>query len=214
MNKVKVGILEDHVLMAHLLKERIEKYSFVESVVVYESSSDFLSVSNKLAFDVLITDLIMPEVSGADIIKYVRSIKKSHELKIVVLSRFFGAKNIKQMIDLGANAFLAKNTNPEELELALAHVISTESVYIGTSLKEAIIQYHFDQDKNVRLTDKEKLVLDYLCKGHSVVEISGLMFLSTHSIQSYIKKLFLKFNVNKTKDLILKALEQKSGKLY
>lgn len=214
MNKIKVVIVEDHTLIGQLIKDRLEKYNFVESVMLYNSSAHFLSHCDNLRYDVLITDLLMPEVSGEDIIKYLRSKKGIHELKIVILSSLFEAKTVKQIIGLGANAFLAKNTSSEELELALSHVVSSDSVYIGTSLKEAIIQSHFDKEDQVTLTDKEKLVLDYLCKGSSVLEISRLMFLSTHSIQAYIKKLFLKFDVNKTKDLILKALEQKSGKFH
>lgn len=204
--KLNITIVEDHKLVASLLQKQLGRLDFVTSVSVYNSSKTFLGLCDALDFDTLFVDLLMPEVRGEIIIEKIRANPKKTHVKILVLSGVTHAMVIKDTIALGANAYLTKDIDIREIQAALKTIYEDGNVYLAEGIKDAFIQGQLNPKYNILLTPKEREVLLLTCEGKSINEIAETLHLSTHSIQSYIKRLFVKFDVNKTSTLILAAI--------
>ena len=149
----------------------------------------------------------MPEMSGLELISECKKRPLLSNLAIIVLSSIIEPITIKEAISLGANAYLAKDASLNDLKEALNHVINIpKRPYIGNSLKDTLIKSNFDQHE-INLSPREKCLLKLICEGNTIKEIADIENLSAHTIQSYMKNLMRKMKVNRTPDLILKAIK-------
>ncbi|MCZ4245854.1 response regulator [Pedobacter punctiformis] len=203
-----VAILDDHRMIADLLKATIVSDSLFKVVKIYTKSLDFLESLAINPPDVLITDISMPDIKGTGIIEKCREKYQKDKMKIIVLSQNTDALTIKTCIKLGANAYLAKGSSLKELLYAIKYVFVNEEPYLGTYLKEILVKDYFVEPEPVfNLSPREKQLLQQLCKGHTVKEIAYDLQLSLNTIHSYLRQLMKKMNVNRTPELILKAIK-------
>lgn len=207
--KLKLVILDDHVLFSSLLKEKVGAFDFVQQIETFEDPAIFIDRLPELSIDILILDLMMPAISGREIIAACKEHAFLRNIKIIILSSIMEPLVVREVVKLGANAYLSKNTTIEELSRAISFVINNpkKEIFIAANIKKQLIQMHFQQENNILLSPKEKEVMLQVCKGRTVKEIASALNLSVNSIQSYMKNIFKKFDVNRTPDLILKAIK-------
>lgn len=204
---MNISILDDHKIILELLKFSLVSYEFITSVTPYERGAKFLAHLNILKTDVLILDICMPDIHGIDIISQCRMSKTKAELKILVLSGTVDANLIKESLKRGANGFISKKSSVGELINAIKFIQSgTDKCYIGVDLKDVLIQSQLSETVVFNLSAREKEILENICLGKTPKEISFELGLSLSTIQSYTKSLMRKMKVNRTVDLILKAI--------
>jgi two-component system uhpT operon response regulator UhpA len=153
--------------------------------------------------------MLMPDITGIDIIKACRKTKSKSNLKIIVLSTVKDVNLIKNSFDEGANAYLCKDASVAELIDAINTISKDENaIYVGESLKNILVEFQLFEKGKVHLSPREKELLSHVCQGETVKEIADKLDLSINTIQSYMKQLMRKMQVNRTPDLILKAIKQ------
>ncbi len=202
---MNIAIVEDHKIMAEALQNALSSTSSIKEIRLFYSSESFLKHTSDWNPHVIISDLLMPGVNGADLIKAYRT-KLGKETRIIVLSSVTNKSTIKYVIKQGANGYLSKEESLEELIKAIHKVIDGEE-YISefildkladTSTKEDQIVYH--------LSPREKDVLRLVCSGRIMKEIASDLDLSIHTVQSYHNNILRKFKVKRTSDLIIAAI--------
>lgn len=204
--KINVAILEDHNLVADLLKRQLMSLTFISTVRIYNSPILFLEEFNAKKIDLLFLDLLMREKNGAGVIEAVRAHQSEEEMKIIVFSSVMDTITVKKMIRTGANAYLSKNAEIGEIEEAIQVVMSSDKVFISQSLKEAMVQAEFKSEHDLVLSKKEQVILELFCSGKTKQEIADALFLSIHTIHAYTKSLYKKLDVHSLPDLIVKAM--------
>lgn len=210
---MNISILDDHKIIVELLKLSLVNYEFITSITPYESGERFLAHLNIQKTDLLILDIRMPEMSGIDVISQCRKRKTKSELKILVLSGTTDANLIKEALRCGANGFISKKSSINELINAIKFIQSGgDKTYIGVDLKDILIQSQLVEPIIFNLSSREKELLESLCFGKTPKEISYELGLSVSTIQSYMKSLMRKMKVNRTVDLVIKAI--KYGMVY
>lgn len=205
---MNISILDDHKLLSELLKLSLSEFDFIESIRVYNSPVFFFAHLDVLKTDVLIMDMLMPEMNGIDVINEIRKTKGKRVLKILVLSTVTTSSVIKDAFKSGANGYLCKDASIEELIRAMQFVDKeVDKIYIGESLKDILIQSQLFESIKFNLSPREKELLQNVCTGKTIKEISSDLDLSINTVQSYMKQLMRKMEVNRTPDLILKAIK-------
>ncbi|MCZ4244106.1 response regulator transcription factor [Pedobacter punctiformis] len=205
---MKISIIDDHKLLSELLKRSLMEFDFIKTVNLYHEPDKLFAHLDKLETDLLITDILMPEINGTELIERCRKIKNKSQLKILVLSTVIDPHVIKEALKSGANGYLCKNASIEELIRAIKFIHNEEKrSYIGESLKDILVQSQLFETIEFNLSPREKELLQYICKGQTVKEIAPELGLSINTIQSYLKQLMRKMEVNRTPDLILKAIK-------
>jgi len=205
---MNISIIDDHKILSELLKLSLSEFNFVNAVNLYHDAEKFFSQIDILPTDILITDMLMPNITGIDIIAACRKTRPKNKLKIVVLSSVKTASMIKKAFDEGANGYLCKDASLSELIGALKMVYKDEkAIYVGESLKNTLVEFQLFEKDNIHLSPREKELLAHICNGQTVKEIADQLDLSINTIQSYMKQLMRKMEVNRTPDLILKAIK-------
>ncbi|PWS31722.1 response regulator [Pedobacter paludis] len=206
---MKICLIDDHQLLSELLKISLTDFEFVESVNIYNQADKFFAHLDTLKPNVLILDMLMPDMNGVEIIRKCRKTRSKTDLKILVLSTITNPNTIKEAFKMGANGYICKDASIEELVTAIQFINEFDrKSYIGESLKEILVQSQlFEDTVSFTLSPREKELLHHVCSGKTVKEIALILDLSANTIQSYMRQLMYKMDVNRMPDLILKAIE-------
>lgn len=208
MLTMNIAIIDDHKLLSELLKLSLSEFDFIKTITVYNKAEDYFAHLNVFDIDILLVDMLMPGVSGVDVINHCRKTKKKSALKILVLSTVIDTNMIKEAFQAGANGYLCKDASIDELVKAIKFVHAEENKsYIGDSIKDSLLQAQLFEAVKFNLSPREKELLQFVCGGKTTKEIASDLQLSKHTIQSYMKQLMRKMDVNRTPDLILKAIK-------
>lgn len=197
---LRVGIVDDHILFRKSLSLLIN--SFHEMIVVIEAQNgkDFLIELKDTPVDVVLLDLQMPIMDGFDTCDIIA--KNYPEIKILIVSQLTNRESIDKIIEYGAHGYFTKNSNPEQLELAIRNT-TEHGFYFGAELgkviKDALLYREkvlpeLEEKPNAILTDRECEILKMICHEMSSREISEKLHLNVRTVDTHRKNILLKTN--------------------
>jgi len=202
--KATVGIVDDHTLILESLIMLINNLADFKVTLHANDGADLL---NKLERqdnypDILLIDVLMPQMNGPEIVIKVKELYP--DIRLVALSVLNDSISVLQMIKAGCCAYLTKNINVLELNLALTEVWNRG--YYNSYLTEKSADIFMQP---ISLTEREKEFLYLACSDLNYYEIAKRMFLSIKTIDGYRASLFLKFKVKSRTGLVLEAIKRK-----
>ena len=201
-----ITLLDDHAILTESIKSLLLKLPEVEQVKTYNDPALFLAEEMLVAPDIIIVDLMMPGINGMKVIEICRSNFKD-KVKIIVLSCITDVQTIKQAIRAGANGFLSKGSDIEELTEAII-TVNKGNQYIAPKLKDSMLNSFFTEEQVIyHFSPREKDVLNKVCNGLTIKEIAYDLKLSTHTVQYYHRSVLAKLKVKRTSDLIVFAMQ-------
>ncbi len=202
-------IADDHKMFVDGLRsilEQEEDLHILHTTSNGEEVLKYLKINQNEPVDLLITDLNMPGIDG-NVLN--QSIKKDFPtIKTLVISMLEDGAKIKSLTEDGVNGYLSKNAEQNELLKAIRSILSGENYFSG-HIQSILIKTLTNSRKTpeVRLTQREKEVLQLIAKEHTTQEIADLLFLSKHTIESYRKNLINKLEVRNLAGLTRYAIE-------
>ncbi|MDJ0836421.1 MAG: response regulator [Acidobacteriota bacterium] len=119
----KILIAEDDYQIRTLMAHTIEELGYV-CIQCSSGTKALHTIQDNPDVDLLITDMVMPELSGEDLIKILRCREATKEIPIVIISAITRYEDIAHLLDLGASRFLTKPIDFEELEISLRELLS------------------------------------------------------------------------------------------
>ena len=196
-------IIDDHQLFASALAGMIKEINKFEAVTYTNKLSELeqLLASKKVSH--LFTDYIMPEVNTlSEIVK----IKAAHpEIFIIVVSSISNANLVSQMHKAGANSFISKNSDKEELEECLC-VMDNGKFFVSREMRSTMMNL-FTQGKEGSFTTREHEILQHIAAGTTIEETAKKLFLSKHTIVAHRRNMMAKMEVNSVAALLKKAMD-------
>jgi DNA-binding response OmpR family regulator len=201
MNRYRVLLAEDDKSTVEFLQDILEEY-FSEVTTAY-NGEEALEIyrKNYKAFDLVISDIIMPKLDGLQLCKEIYNINK-HQ-KIIIISAYNDEKYLIPFINIGVDRFIKKPFKTQEFN----EVLSSLSDYIVVIDQNCIYDRNLKilkmDDKEIKLVKNEIKLLEILLDNYyrylTLVELFDLMFDSQY---------FINYNENKMR-LILKRLRAK-----
>ena len=119
-NNKKIVLAEDNSTLSLLLKFRLEKEGY--ELLIAKDGKEALELIEEHKPAIILTDIMMPFVSGLEVISHVRN-KLSLEMPIVVFSAAGQEETVLKAFDLGANDFMGKPFSPNELVIRVKRLI-------------------------------------------------------------------------------------------
>ena len=183
--------------------------------VQFEASNgkELLSYLAEVAIlpDIIITDIKMPELNGVEATKAISQAYK--EIGIIALTTYNTKPFIRNMIDVGASAYLVKNTPPAKVLHTIKQVFYNGFYYDKTVMKvlnERSVAKNAHASKSVfdtdYLTPRERDVLELICKQYKTSEIGEQLFISPRTVEVHRKNLLDKTGVKNIAGLVIFAL--------
>jgi two-component system, NarL family, response regulator DegU len=211
MRKFKVYIADDHTLFRKAMVNLMKTFDRVDQIKDADNGRELLALIKADIPDVVIVDLQMPVMDGAEVSEAI--ITKYPDVKIIILTMHDSEKFILHMMETGVHAFLLKNTEPEELEKAIYAVM--EKDFYHNDLVAAVLRKNVKEKKSGQrpmfrqneLTEREKEILTLTCQELTIKEIGQKLSLSENTVRNHKVNIMEKVGVNNTVGLVKFAYE-------
>lgn len=208
---LKIVLTEDNSFLA---KAIIEKLSFFDDLIFKYRASNGAALVGKLEenhnIDVILMDIQMPEMDGIKATEIVK--RKYPQIKVIMLTVHDDDEYIFRSIKAGANGYLLKEIDPENLHKCIHEVYNggapmSPSIALKTlNLLRNPNQFEnkTDQEK-VELTKRETEILEQLSKGLNYNEISENLFISSGTVRKHIENIYKKLQVHNKMEAVTKG---------
>lgn len=206
MDIISIIIVDDHIIFRKGLRTILNEIIDVKVVAEAANGHELLELLKKKEADVILMDIKMPVMDGIEATK--RVMAKYPKVKIIALTMHEEISYFNKMMEVGASGFLLKKTNQDELEQAILTVIKDENYYseeFMSSMEKP--QFQPARKTDIVLTEREKEVLELVCKGKSNPEISKLLGLSQRTIDGHRARLFDKTGAKNAPNLVMFAIK-------
>lgn len=158
--------------------------------------------------DVVLTDLKMPMVNGIEATKEV--VKKYPSVKVIALTSYNTRGFIANMVDIGASAFLVKNSTPKTVKHTVREVVNRGFYYNYQVMQIIQDELQGAQHRTIiaadELTSREKEVLQLICDQLTTHEIAEKLFISPRTVEGHRNNLLQKTNSKNVAGLVLFAI--------
>ncbi len=208
-NTIKVIVVDDHEIFRNGLKMVIGKIDTARVVGEASNGVEFLELISSTPADVVLMDVEMPMMNGIDATK--KALADYPDLKIIALTMFNEDQYIQSMLDVGAKGFLIKNIKREALNNAL-QTVNGGGNYYSEELFRFFTQQMVNNDSKaevIKLTKREKEILQLLAEGLNNKEISNILFISERTVVGHKSNLFNKTGCKSTVSLLSYAIRNK-----
>lgn len=200
MKKIRVLVCDDHEV---LRKGIIQLISLRPNFTVVGEASDgidAIDLFERANPDIILMDVQMPRMNGIEATEKIR--KKNNEVKIIMLTVSDEEEDIFGAIKGGANGYLFKNTNLENLFTCLESAYKGEPQF-SCGIANRILQqfsYMFNilqkKREDYNLSQREKEVLQLVAKGKTNQFIADQLFISMHTVKKHLQNILTKLHVN------------------
>lgn len=205
MEIVKIIIVDDHLIFRKGLNTILNELENVKVVGEAGNGHELLELLKKQDADLIFMDIKMPGMDGIEATR--RILQKYPGIKVVALTMFDEIGYFNEITDAGAMGFLLKKTTREELGNAIEQVMAGES-YFSAEFMNSINKYMQPRKApDIALTDREREVLELICKGWANPEIASHLGLSQRTIDGHRAKLFEKTGAKNAPNLVMYALK-------
>ena len=211
--KIKIFIVDDHEIFRNGLKMVFDKLKYVEIAGEATEGSEFINMLDETKTDIVLIDMMdieMPGLNGIEVTK--KSLQKYPDLKIIALTMFGHDESVQSMLDAGAKGFLMKNLNKETLVKAIQTVYNGGNYYSEELFDFFTRQIAKEKKKpgdTLKLTRREKEILQLLCEGLSNKEIADALFISERTVLGHKTNLLTKTDMKNSLSLMSYAIKNK-----
>jgi DNA-binding NarL/FixJ family response regulator len=201
---ISAVIADDHVIFRKGLATILNEISMVKVVAETSNGYELLDYLKTGTADVILMDIKMPGMDGIEATK--RVVDKYPDIKVIALTMHEEIGYFNKMIEAGASGFLLKKTTQDQLEEAISAVLRGEN-YFAEEFAISVSSSPAVNKVSVSLSDREKEVLEYICKGLSNSEISKKLGLSQRTIDGHRARLFDKTGARNAPNLVMFAIK-------
>lgn len=214
VSKISVVLVDDHQIFRDGILSLFSDVDEIEIVGVASSGRDAIDKIQELKPNVAVLDISMPDISGIELMEYVKDQLK--HTKILILSMHTNEDYIFKAIRAGASGYLPKQeTNKEELIRAIKYIHSGHE-YFSDSIA-VIMQKHFlNEAKNSKpeskkdyelLSKREKEVLRLVIEGLTNSEIADKLFVNIRTVETHKTNILQKLELKNTVELVKFAIK-------
>ena len=194
-NEITIFLADDHPLLRTGLRLSIENKSGLCYIGDAENGFSAIEKIKSYLPDVALIDIDMPGLSGIEVIRILR--KSYPNIKMLILSTYNEAQYVKEAMEAGADGYILKNIDLDELIFIIIAYYNNESVIsaflIDLALpKEKNILY---ENSRLQLSKKEKEILKCITDGKSNKEIACFLCVSVETVKTHIRHIYKKLNV-------------------
>ena len=198
---MKIFVADDHAIVRQGLKQIVADTPDIAVAGEASSGQEVLEKVLTNDYDVVLLDITMPDRSGLDILKELKSQKP--EINILVLTIHPEEQYAVRVLKAGASGYLTKESAPDELITALRK-IAAGGKYVSSSLSEKFaFDLGTDAEKPLHqtLSDREYQVMCMIASGKTVKEVAEELLLSIKTVSTYRSRVLEKMNLKNNVEL-------------
>ncbi|HEX6190750.1 MAG TPA: response regulator transcription factor [Chitinophagaceae bacterium] len=211
MNKITIAIADDYKIFRDGLKVGLSADDNLVVIAEADNGEDLLKLLETSKPDIILMDLNMPILDGMEATRRVR--KQYPAIKVLVVTMYDDDKFIIHLMEIGANGYLLKNAEPEEIRKSI-YAVHENGYYFNDLVNKALLKKLVLKNnlkpsfnKNIEFTEREQEVLKLICEEKTATEIGKEIFLSPRSVEGIRQRLIEKVGVRNTAGLVMFAIK-------
>jgi NarL family two-component system response regulator LiaR len=200
-------IVDDHAMVRRGLATFLKVFDDLELAGEAESGQAAIELCARLQPDVVLMDMVMPDMDGAAATRLIR--KQSESIQVIALTSFKEEILVQSALQAGAIGYLLKDISAEELARAIraAHV---GRATLSPDVAEVIVQAAGQPPKpGLDLTEREREVLTLMIEGLNNTQIAGRLEVSPSTIKSHVSNILSKLGVASRTEAVTLALRNR-----
>jgi DNA-binding NarL/FixJ family response regulator len=208
MHKIKLAIVDDHKILREGIKTSLINKIDIDIVFEAENGEDFLEKLKYQIIDVVLLDIKMPKIDGIEVLTTIKNLDS--DIKVIILTMFDTESYVLKLMDLKANGYLLKNSDPQEIYNAIKNSVDF-GYYFPDFVKNLLLKRTVSQKKInpknnenlIEFTQKEVDIIRLISEQKTSAQIGKEMFLSPRTIDGIKAKLIERTKVDNTIGLIV-----------
>lgn len=198
-SQTRIIIADDHLVVRMGMTSVISFEKDMSIVGEAETGLDAVRKARQLKPDVIIMDLMMPEMNGANATAAI--LRELPQTKIIILTSFTGAPEVRQAVDAGAVAVLDKDSSQDVIISAIRDVVAGKSPSIQ-------LQEPDPKPPEAKITPRQAEVLKLVAKGFTNKEIARLLNISPESVKEHIANILIRLDASSRSEAVAIAMSE------
>jgi DNA-binding NarL/FixJ family response regulator len=214
---VRVLVADDQALLRSGFALILNSDPGIDVVGEAANGLEVLAAARRLAPDLVLMDIQMPEMDGIEATRHLTSSPQTGRVKVLVLTTFDADEYVYHALRAGASGFLLKDTAPVDLIAAVRTVAAGEALLSPLITRRLIEQFVRAGPQTAipqpaasplpALTQRETDVLAAVARGLSNVEIAGELYLSYSTVKTHVSHLLAKLGARDRAQLVMIAFQ-------
>ncbi|HNR18651.1 MAG TPA: response regulator transcription factor [Bacteroidia bacterium] len=208
---LNILIADDHQLFRQGLEKLIKRRPFSNHIYHAQNGREAIDIVNTHKIDLIFMDVRMPIIDGIEATKTI--VKAYPEIKVLGLTMLEDKESVVRMFKAGARGYLLKNTDIEEIELAVKDICAGKRYY-SKELNDILLEQGISPKQWIRasslkveLTEREIEIIKLLAQGFKSKEISEMLFISDRTVDNHRMRIYERIKAKNMVDVIFFAIE-------
>ena len=198
--QLKIAIVDDHPLFLMGTKMAMMPFYDINNIRTYSSGRQFFEEISDFKPEVVLLDIVMPEMNGLQVAGKLRS--EHPDSKILILSAETDEATILKAMDIGVNGFISKASQPQDLYCAI-ETISEGADYFGRDIAQILKEVSASKKVQEEMFSPRELeIIRYCADGLMSKEIAEKLCISARTVEGHKLSIFRKMGISNTAELI------------
>jgi DNA-binding NarL/FixJ family response regulator len=206
VNKLRLVVVDDHALFRAGLISLLNEMPEFAVIGEADNGSSAMDVILRERPDVVLLDVNMPVMGG---VETVRELNKGDSPKVLMLTISKSDKDLLGAISAGADGYLLKNSEPEELRKAILSVDQGMAVLAPQITRQVLNAVSTEpvRSPESELSDRELEVLGCLARGRTTAQIASELFISENTVKTHVRHILEKLEASNRAEAVSKAIQ-------
>jgi NarL family two-component system response regulator LiaR len=206
INPIRVMIVDDHQMVRDGLRVFLSVYDDIRVVGEAEDGQEAISLCDAIRPNVILMDLLMPNMDGCEATRLIRGEDKS--IQVIALTSFADQKLVEEAFKAGAISYLLKDVHSDKLAETIREANRGRATIDSAAAQALVATADQSPSPGDDLTQREREILVLLVEGKTNKEIASKLSLSEGTVRFHVSNILSKMGVNNRTEAVSMALRQ------
>jgi NarL family two-component system response regulator LiaR len=201
---IRVMLVDDHTMVRRGLATFLKVFDDFKLVGEAENGADAILLCAEVLPDVILMDMVMPEMDGATATRIIR--QKFPHVQVIALTSFKEGALIKNALEAGAIGYVLKDISADDLAQAIRAAHAGRATLSPEAAQSLVETANLSPTPGLDLTDRERAVLALMVEGLNNTQIAGRLTVSPSTVKSHVSNILSKLGVSSRTEAVTLAL--------
>jgi NarL family two-component system response regulator LiaR len=205
---IRIVLVDDHEMVRIGVSAYLQAQAEMEVIGEAVNGKDAVDLVLSLRPDIVLMDMVMPIMNGAEATKEI--ISQWPEAKIMIVTSFLDDDKVYPALEAGAVSYVLKTSNAKQLAKAIRETLDGQTVLEPEVTNKMMkrMRQGIDRPLHEELTDRENEILLLMAKGRSNQNIADELFIALKTVKTHVSNILSKLDVQDRTQAVVYAFQQ------